>query len=78
MNEKAIRNAANNTLTTANEKFNLLVLSNIQQRFELLPIISLQNQASNVQVPRISKSQAVSFERKYFIQNRIRIILNFT
>lgn len=60
MNEKVIRNAANNTLTTANEKFNLLVLSNVQQRFELLPIISLQNQISNVQVPRVSnKSQVV-------------------
>jgi hypothetical protein len=60
INEKAIRNAANNTLTTANEKFNLIVLSNIQQRFELLPIINLQNQASNAQVPRVpNKSQMV-------------------
>ena len=58
VNERVNRSNAQNTtsLTTANEKFNLLVLSNNQHRFELLPIASQQAQQQQ-QIIQQNKSQ---------------------
>ena len=57
INDRLNRNASQNaTLTTANEKFNLLVLSNNQHRFELLPIASQQAQQQQ-QIIQQNKSQ---------------------
>jgi len=45
INERIPRtNPVGSTLTTANDKFNLIVLSNSQCRFELLPLPSQQSQ----------------------------------
>ena len=46
MNEKQFKGASslNSALTTANEKFNLIPLSVVQHRLELLPILSNQQQ----------------------------------
>ena len=58
VNDRVNRSNAQNTtsLTTANEKFNLLVLSNNQHRFELLPIASQQAQQQQ-QIIQQNKSQ---------------------
>jgi hypothetical protein len=46
INERLSRSTTNSatSITTANEKYNLLVLSNSQHRFELLPLPSQQTQ----------------------------------
>lgn len=46
MNEKQFKGTSslNSALTTANEKFNLIPLSVVQHRLELLPILSNQQQ----------------------------------
>ena len=58
INDRLNRNASQNaTLTTANEKFNLLVLCNNQHRFELLPIASQQAQQQQQQLQQQNKNQ---------------------
>jgi hypothetical protein len=63
-NERYSRgNGAGAALTTANDKFNLVVLSNNQHRFELLPLPSQQSQQQinlEKQQNQLLKNQAAS------------------
>ena len=54
----------NTTLTTANEKFNLLVLSSNQHRFELLPIASQQAQQHQQQQTLLQNKSQIFVRKK--------------
>lgn len=65
INERLIRSTTNNTsMTTANDKYNLLVLSNNQHRFELLPLPSQQSQQLNFEKQQAQfKNQSISLNK---------------
>ena len=61
-NERSIRGGigAANSFTTANDKFNLLILSDNQQRFELLPVPNQQTQPQQIPANFDKQSQIKS------------------
>ncbi|CAF0714065.1 unnamed protein product [Brachionus calyciflorus] len=65
VNERHLRSltSSNSTVSSANEKFNLIVLTNSQQRYELLPIASQQAQQLTTQ------SQSINTKYKSQTQN---------
>ncbi len=74
-NEKLIRNtsAHNSNITTANDKFNLIILSSNQSRFELLPLPSQQQtqqslqQQSNSQLNKNQSTNLVTINYKLYL-----------
>ncbi len=64
LNERLFRSSTNNTsMTTANDKYNLLVLSTNQHRFELLPLANQQAQ----QQLNLDKQQNIQFKNQIFV-----------
>lgn len=64
LNERLFRSSTNNTnITTANDKYNLLVLSTNQHRFELLPLANQQAQ----QQLNLDKQQNMQFKNQIFV-----------
>jgi hypothetical protein len=64
LNERLFRSSTNNTnITTANDKYNLLVLSTNQHRFELLPLANQQAQ----QQLNLDKQQNIQFKNQIFV-----------
>jgi hypothetical protein len=60
VNDKQLKNTAATNSTSANEKFNLLVLSNNQQRFELLPLASQQSQDQQAKLQQMQYKNQIS------------------